>query len=419
VQPVIGLYFGDDPPEQTPAMLRLGRQNIDIPAGEKRYTVTDSFVLPVEVDVVAVQPHAHYRAAEMNGFATLPDGMVRPLIHIKQWDFRWQHVYRYATPVRLPKGATLSMRYTYDNSADNPRNPVQPPRRVYWGQRSADEMGDLWLQVVTRNDRDLRVLNDQFRPKVVAEDVVGYERWLESEPASVALHDDVALLYLEAKRPADAVRHFAQSVQLNPGTPAAHFNLGTALTLDGRLDEAMRAYRTALQLNPRYAEAHNNLGSVLLRTGKTADARDHFDQALAIDGTNPQAHYNAGAAARVQGRTAAAIGHFRQALKLGGEQPAILTDLAWLLATAVEEALREPAQAVRLSERAAELTARTDAAALDVLAAAYAATGEFDRAVDAGEAALRLGPPNAAAIRDRVDLYRAKQPYRSPRADGR
>ena len=74
IQPAVGLYFGDRPPERTPAMLRLGRQNIDIPAGEKEYVTTDSFVLPVEVTVEAVQPHAHYRAREVRGTATLPDG---------------------------------------------------------------------------------------------------------------------------------------------------------------------------------------------------------------------------------------------------------------------------------------------------------------------------------------------------------
>ncbi len=62
VQPAVGLYFTEEPPERTPAMLRLGRQNIEIPAGEQRYVSSDSFVLPVDVDVQAVQPHAHYRA---------------------------------------------------------------------------------------------------------------------------------------------------------------------------------------------------------------------------------------------------------------------------------------------------------------------------------------------------------------------
>ena len=67
------------------------------------------------------------------------------------------------------------MEYRYDNSADNPRNVQQPPQRVRWGQRSNDEMGDFWIQVLTRDDRDLDTLAAAFRPKQLAEDIVGYE----------------------------------------------------------------------------------------------------------------------------------------------------------------------------------------------------------------------------------------------------
>jgi tetratricopeptide (TPR) repeat protein/mono/diheme cytochrome c family protein len=405
VQPIVGFYFGADPPERTPAMLRLGRQNIDIAPGDARYTIEDAFVLPVDVELVAVQPHAHYRARDIEGVATLPDGTTRRLIHIGDWDFRWQHVFRYPVPLRFPKGTTLSMRYTYDNSAGNPRNPVQPPRRVFWGQRSADEMGDLWLQVLTRSDRDRQVLNEQFRPKVVAEDIIGYERWLQTEPQSAALHDDVAILYLEANRPADAVRHFAMSADLNPSSPSAHFNLGTALTVAGRMDDAVREYEAALDLRPDYAQAHNNLGSILLRTGHPAEAMTHFTRALAADPANAQAHFNAGVALREQGRHADAIRHFRQALQ-PGESPAVLAALASMLATVREEGLRDPVQAVRYAERAVALTGRQDAGSLEVLATAYAAAGDFDRAITAAEAALVLAPPDAGALRDRLEQYR-------------
>ena len=71
-------------------------------------------------------------------------------MHIKDWDFRWQHVYREETPIALPKGTRLSMEYTYDNSPRTSRNPELPPARVFWGQRSRDEMGDLWFQLLRR-----------------------------------------------------------------------------------------------------------------------------------------------------------------------------------------------------------------------------------------------------------------------------
>ena len=296
VAPSIGFYFSDTPPTHTPAMLRLGRQSIDIPAGESHYTITDAFTLPVDADVEAVQPHAHYRARDVRGVATLPDGTTKRLIDIADWDFRWQHVYRFVTPVKLPKGTTLSMQYVYDNSPSNPRNPQVPPQRVRWGQRSSDEMGDLWIQLLTRDDHDLEVLSRAFRPKVAAEDVIGYEVEIEKHPDDVGLHDSVAMLYLELARYEPAIAHFRRSTALTPQSPQAHYNLGTALTLARRLDEAAASFRDALRLDPSYANAHNNLGNVLLAQGNTEAAIQEFREVVRLQPESEAARKNLAAA---------------------------------------------------------------------------------------------------------------------------
>jgi Flp pilus assembly protein TadD len=316
VAPSIGLYLTDVPPTRTPAMLRLGRQSIDIPAGDSSYTITDSYTVPVDVDVQAVQPHAHYRARDVRGEATFPDGSTRPLIGIKDWDFRWQHVYRYVTPVHLPKGTRLSMRYTYDNSANNPRNPERPPKRIRWGQRSSDEMGDLWIQVLTRDDRDLERLSRDFRPKVAAEDILGYEIEIEKHPSDAALHDDVALLNLELGRADAAVTHFRASLALKPDFAAAHYNLGTALSVAHRLEEAVVAYQRALAINPQYANAHNNLGSVFTAQGKYEDAIREYREVVRLQPNAPGGFANLAAAHAAAGEFARAIEAIDAALRL-------------------------------------------------------------------------------------------------------
>jgi len=316
VSPSIGLYFSDVPPTRTPAMLRLGRQSIDIPAGERSYVVTDSFVVPVDVEVEAIQPHAHYRAHTVRGEAALPDGTTKTLIAIDDWDFRWQHVYRFVTPLRLPKGTRLSMRYTYDNSAENPRNPEHPPRRARWGQRSSDEMGDLWIQVLTNDARDLDRLVGEFRPKVLAEDLIGYEVEIEKHPADAALHDDAALLDLELGRPAEAVRHFEAALALKPASAPAHYNLGTALSVAHRLDEAATQYRLALQIDPGYANAHNNLGSVLLQQGRFADAIREYKDVVRLQPRVPNGFANLASAYAADGQFERAIEAIDAALRL-------------------------------------------------------------------------------------------------------
>jgi hypothetical protein len=77
-----------------------------------------------------------------------------PLIKIGDWDFNWQGQYRYAEPLHLPAGATLHMRYTYDNSADNERNPNDPPAEIRFGEQTINEMAFCFLEVVPDHASD-------------------------------------------------------------------------------------------------------------------------------------------------------------------------------------------------------------------------------------------------------------------------
>jgi tetratricopeptide (TPR) repeat protein len=188
------------------------------------------------------------------------------------------------------------MHYIYDNSAANPRNPQQPPIRARWGQRSAEEMGDLWVQVLTNSDRDLEVLSRDFRAKVAAEDVKGYETEIEKRPADAGLHDDVALLYMELGMSDRAIAHFTSALALKPQSPAAHYNLGTAFTVARRLDEAAAEYLAALRLDPSYANAHNNLGNVLLAQKKYDEAIAEFAEVVKLQPDSAAAKQNLAAA---------------------------------------------------------------------------------------------------------------------------
>jgi hypothetical protein len=167
---VIGIYFADQAPErklfaaQAPALFGFGA-GIDIPAADKHYTIQDSLTLPVDVTAYAVSAHAHYVAKEMKATATLPDGTTKPILWIPDWDFNWQDRYNYMDPVSLPKGTRLDVQIAYDNSADNPRNPSRPPKRVQWGEQSFDEMGSVTVQVVAVHKEDEPVLQQFFNAR--------------------------------------------------------------------------------------------------------------------------------------------------------------------------------------------------------------------------------------------------------------
>ena len=414
----VGLFFTDTAPSRSPVGLRLGSETIDIPAGAAEYVIADRYQLPVDVEVLAVQPHAHNLARRMEATATLPDGSTRWLIAIDDWDFRWQDVYRYAAPLVLPKGTTLSMRYTYDNSADNPRNPHRPPARVVWGQNTSDEMGDLWIQAVPRDSVSQSILTADFRKKANAEDLAAYSKLLRSDPGNPLRHDAVADLYLDAGRLDEAIAEYETSLRLNRESAPTQYNLGFALSARGRRDEAIAAFQEALRIDPDYAQAHNNLGALLQLRGQAEAALEHFRRAVALRPDNIDARGNFGQLLSIQGRVAEAADQFREALVLKADHLPALAGLAWIRATAWDPDLRNAGEAVQLAERAA--ARRRDVTVLDALAAAYASAGRYeeaiafagmglDLAVSAGQDAV------AAQFRQRLELYRTRQPFRMPR----
>ncbi len=163
-----GLYFADKPATRTsigfqiPPIYGKGA-NIDIPAGESNFTIREQFTLPAAIEIYTVTPHAHYIGKSFKGWAVLPDGEEVPLIHVPDWDFAWQDSYTYAEPVRLPAGTTMHAEIVYDNSAENPHNPRNPPQRVTWGLSSFDEMGSLIFTGLPVREEDTRAIRTEFR----------------------------------------------------------------------------------------------------------------------------------------------------------------------------------------------------------------------------------------------------------------
>ena len=167
----IGLYFASGPPTQAFTTIQLPPvfgvfEGLDIPAGQERYTISDSFVIPVDIRAFAVGAHAHYLGKEFTLKASLPDGSVKTLLAIGDWDFSWQERYRYKDFVSLPKGTRLDATMSYDNSAANKRNPSRPPVHVYWGEESTDEMGSIGLQVVAANRGELPQLQQAIATNI-------------------------------------------------------------------------------------------------------------------------------------------------------------------------------------------------------------------------------------------------------------
>ncbi|MGE3409196.1 MAG: EF-hand domain-containing protein [Pirellulales bacterium] len=157
-QSSVGVYLCDDPPVRSMLDLTLLDTKIDIPPGEREYRTRNEYTLPADVEVYGIFPHMHLLGRDIRVTAHPPEGDPLSLLRIDDWDFNWQSSYQYVQPVRLAAGTRLVLEGIHDNSADNFRNPFNPPRRITWGEQTTNEMSLAFLQVVPVDEASLPVL---------------------------------------------------------------------------------------------------------------------------------------------------------------------------------------------------------------------------------------------------------------------
>ena len=350
VRPTIGLFFSDAPPTRTPISVKLESKAIDIPAGDPDHLVEDSYVLPVDVDAVSVYPHAHYLGKEMRATATLPDGSQRDLLWIRQWDFRWQDQYRYQTPLFLPRGTRLSMRFTFDNSAANRNNRFDPPQRVRFGPRSTDEMAQLWVEVLPRRAEDATVLNADFVRRSLLAALTSAELDVRLYPQLAGARNVLATRYLQVGRGPEAQAQLEEALRLDPRHAEAHSNLGVVLQARGRLEEAMQHLRTAARLKPEDDAVHFNLGGGLLAVGQPEAAMREFQAAIALNPYNSDAHFNLAVLLGPRNQLDDAIAHLQRVVEVNPLNADAYHNLAvaYGLQRRIDEGIAAAQAAVRL-----------------------------------------------------------------------
>jgi len=161
-QSEIGIYFVDKPvaeslrePAKLVGSIWLANYEMDIAAGVADYRRTTSYTLPRDVIMVGVVPHMHLLGKTMTVTATRPDGARQTLIEVPRWNYNWQDEYYYERPFPLPKGTRIELTATFDNSADNPSNPSDPPKRVTWGEGTLDEMLYCFFLITAKKTEDI------------------------------------------------------------------------------------------------------------------------------------------------------------------------------------------------------------------------------------------------------------------------
>jgi tetratricopeptide (TPR) repeat protein len=250
------------------------------------------------------------------------------------------------------------------------------------------------------------------------EAIVTFQRGLQYYPESPDLHDHLGLALASKGRFDEAMAEFNKALEINPNNADAHRNLGRALAITGRLDQAVPHFERAVEINPEFAEAQSEFGRLLAVEGQYDQAIPHLKKALAIKPDLVEAHYYLGASLYFSsGRTQEALAQWREALRVDPNFVPAMNDAAHALAASPNASDRNGAEAVRLAERAVQLSGARNPLYLDTLAAAYAEVGRFPDAVATERKALDLAAPQHNAqledgLNARIKLYESQQPYR-------
>ena len=242
--------------------------------------------------------------------------------------------------------------------------------------------------------------------------IAQYREALRLDPEDAGIRNNLALDLARLGRLAEAEGHYREVLRLEPANADFHTNFSGVLYGLGKYAEAIDHCREAVRLDPKSAEAHSNWGAALDVLGRRDEAIGRYREALRLNPAYAGAHGNLGATLAAMGRVDEAIAEYETALRLQPDLPEILGNLGWIRATHPQGRFRDGAEAVRLAQRACELTGRRDPRYLDLLAAAYAEAGRFPEAVaaarQAADTAAALGRDSqAAAIRERLRLFEA------------
>ncbi|MBI3866148.1 MAG: tetratricopeptide repeat protein [Planctomycetia bacterium] len=286
-----------------------------------------------------------------------------------------------------------------------------------------------------------------------------------------AIADFDANLQLDPANSADALAHRAEAVgflrtdpdkaladanealRLNPGHAKAVSIRATNNALRGNREQALADYDHALTLDPQNATALDNRGVVHEKAGKDAQALADFSAAIQIDPAfaSPFRHrsrvyerqnefqkaevdmneyvrlsddenefYVVALVTRAsffvrRDKLAAAKVDIDEAVRIVDHSEAeSLREVAWFLATCPNPELRQGALAVKLAQEACELTQFKTPVMLDALAAAYAESGDFVKAIETDAKAMTLaGDENQrATIQVHLELYANNEPFR-------
>jgi len=141
----------------------------------------------------------------------------------------------------------------------------------------SDSAADLFARAVALEEH----------PSTHDEAIDTYHRVLQIEPGHPAAHINLGTLYYNRQDFVSAEKHYRSAIKSDSRYALAYFDLGNVLDETERIQDAIAAYKTAIQLAPTYADAHYNLALAYQRQRQPRLALEHWKAYARLDRIGP------------------------------------------------------------------------------------------------------------------------------------
>ena len=217
----------------------------------------------------------------------------------------------------------------------------------------------------------------------------------------------------------DSEALFTHALAVTRNNDVAENNLGIVFYGRGKLDEAIVLLQSATERRPDNSPAHENLAKALLQKGRIEEALVHYRKLADLQPDNIEVHNIVGTVFVQQGHVKEGAEEWQKVLSVDADNGNAMSNLAWVLATSPDDAIRNGAKAVQLAQRAMDISAGKIGILFRTLAAAYAENGQFSDAIQTARRGIELANSQgdtglANELQSHIDLYQSQQPLRDP-----
>lgn len=242
-----------------------------------------------------------------------------------------------------------------------------------------------------------------------------YGESLRLNPKNTVTFNNRAFAWRSKQEYDNAIQDYDEAIRLEPKYVNAFYGRGVAWSAKKEFDKAIKDFDEAIRADPKYVAAFNDRGRARVAKNEYEKGIQDYDEALRLNPRNTVTYYNRAVARKTTKQFDKAIQDYEEVVRLDPKYSRALSNMAWILATCPEERYRNGKRAVDLATKACQLTNWKEPVYLDVLAAAYAESGDFAQAIKYEKQALESShfkKQFADNARRRLKMYEENSPYR-------